>query len=262
MGTDNYTKEEREFYESIMQEIRSHQDFGKRNPVDIGIECGYSEDDVMGMIYMCQDIVGEKQTQQEPIPKRENWELEGIIPFEDFVEINFPSSYKSHNYDIDSKWSRTCSDIGIISPIGIGMALDYAEKMKQSSLEELGVSRKGVYEFKVKSGFKDMVQWMSMYSIVAAKIFEGKEIPMAPFLEKEIKAIESLIKLEIETGEFAPLDKIVIDANGWDISKVTNIEAQANEQTEQKQSIADSVSKIWDMTKSISDSISKLSRLY
>lgn len=259
MGTDNYTKEEREFYESILQEIRSHQDFGKRNPVDIGIECGYSEDDVMGMIYMCQDIVGDKQTQQEPVPVRENWELEGIIPFKDFIKIKFPKSYRSDNDIVNSRLTDVWWCIGLRSPF-IGAALEISEKMKGSSLKDLDIGY--VYAKKIKYGFEDITKWMSMYGVVAAKIFEGRAIPMSPFLEKEIESIESLIKLEIETGEFAPLDKMVIEANGWDISKVTNIKVQANEQTEQKQSIDDSASKILDMTKSMSSLISKLCRLY
>lgn len=34
----------------MMRKICSHKDFGKRNPVDIGIECGYSEGDVLEML--------------------------------------------------------------------------------------------------------------------------------------------------------------------------------------------------------------------
>lgn len=57
MVVDNYTKEQKEFYQNMMEEIGSHEDFGKRNPVDIGIDCGYSEDDIMKMIQMCQNRV-------------------------------------------------------------------------------------------------------------------------------------------------------------------------------------------------------------
>ena len=35
----------------MMRKICSHKDFGKRNPVDIGIECGYSEDEVLQMLH-------------------------------------------------------------------------------------------------------------------------------------------------------------------------------------------------------------------
>jgi hypothetical protein len=53
----NYTKEQKEFYQNMMEEIGNHEDFGKRNPVDIGIDCGYSEEDVTEMIQMCQSEV-------------------------------------------------------------------------------------------------------------------------------------------------------------------------------------------------------------
>ena len=46
-------KNEGKYYE-MMEEISHHKDFGKRNPVDIGIECGYSEDDIMCMIQMLE----------------------------------------------------------------------------------------------------------------------------------------------------------------------------------------------------------------
>ncbi len=34
----------------MLQKICAHKDFGKRNPVDIGIDCGYSEDEVLRML--------------------------------------------------------------------------------------------------------------------------------------------------------------------------------------------------------------------
>lgn len=42
-----YTKEK---YDQMIKEISEHKDFGTRNPVDIGIECGYPEEDVIAMI--------------------------------------------------------------------------------------------------------------------------------------------------------------------------------------------------------------------
>ena len=33
--------------EQMMRAITEHKDFGKRNPVDIGIECGYSEKELL-----------------------------------------------------------------------------------------------------------------------------------------------------------------------------------------------------------------------
>ena len=38
-------------YKERMRKICTHKDFGKRNPVDIGIECGYSEDEVLQMLH-------------------------------------------------------------------------------------------------------------------------------------------------------------------------------------------------------------------
>ena len=37
---------EKEKYDQMVKEISEHKDFGKRNPVDIGMECGYPEEDV------------------------------------------------------------------------------------------------------------------------------------------------------------------------------------------------------------------------
>lgn len=51
---DNYEKQkgtvDEKYYQDMMREISNHKDFGKRNPVDIGIECGYSEDEVLQML--------------------------------------------------------------------------------------------------------------------------------------------------------------------------------------------------------------------
>ena len=38
------------FYNEMMKTICTHKDSGKRNPVDIGVECGYSEEEVLEMI--------------------------------------------------------------------------------------------------------------------------------------------------------------------------------------------------------------------
>lgn len=78
MGTDNYTKEEKNFYQNMMEEIRRHQDFGKRNPVDIGIDCGYSEDDVMEMIYMCQGAVKEENKTAVKSKKKVFEKIKGV----------------------------------------------------------------------------------------------------------------------------------------------------------------------------------------
>ena len=38
------------FYDEMMKTICTHKDFGKRNPVDIGVECGYLEEEVMKLL--------------------------------------------------------------------------------------------------------------------------------------------------------------------------------------------------------------------
>lgn len=222
MGTDNYTKEEREFYESILQEIRSHQDFGKRNPVDIGIECGYSEDDVMGMIYMCQDIVGEKQTQQEPIPTRENWDLEGIIPFEDFVKTTFPKTL-DFDHDIYMLLTDACRINGILV-LPMQTALRYAKKMKRKSLKKLTDDNRLIINTAIK-GFENLTKWMSLYAMVASTVFDSADIPI-PISKEGKKAIMKLIKAERNTGKFHPIDMLVIKENGWDIDKQCNTDRE------------------------------------
>ncbi len=49
-----YTNEKQNDYQAMLKAISAHKDFGKRNPVDIGIECGYTKEDVLDMIQMIQ----------------------------------------------------------------------------------------------------------------------------------------------------------------------------------------------------------------
>lgn len=37
-------------YETMVKKIMDHADYGERNPVDIGVDCGYSEEELMGMV--------------------------------------------------------------------------------------------------------------------------------------------------------------------------------------------------------------------
>lgn len=55
-----YTEEKKQYYMSIIKTISEHEDFGKRNPVDIGIDCGYTEEDVLGMIEMLRAMQEEE----------------------------------------------------------------------------------------------------------------------------------------------------------------------------------------------------------
>ena len=45
------------FYNEMMKTICTHKDSGKRNPVDIGVECGYSEEEVMKLLYLVSAVV-------------------------------------------------------------------------------------------------------------------------------------------------------------------------------------------------------------
>lgn len=47
--------------EQMMRAITEHKDFGKRNPIDIGIECGYTEKEILDMI---QKISGEQDIEK------------------------------------------------------------------------------------------------------------------------------------------------------------------------------------------------------
>ena len=53
------------YYARMMNEISKHKDFGKRNPVDIGIECGYSEEDVLEMLKMLSEKMDKEETKRE-----------------------------------------------------------------------------------------------------------------------------------------------------------------------------------------------------
>lgn len=56
---------EKEKYDQMIKEISEHKDFGKRNPVDIGMECGYPEEDVLEMLKMLSEKVDKKETKRE-----------------------------------------------------------------------------------------------------------------------------------------------------------------------------------------------------
>ena len=56
---------EKEKYDQMIKEISEHKDFGKRNPVDIGIECGYSEEDIMEMLRALSEQPDSNETTQK-----------------------------------------------------------------------------------------------------------------------------------------------------------------------------------------------------
>ena len=58
---ENYSEEKIAYYFGILQTITNHKDFNKCNPIDIGIECGYSEEDVQRAIHMLQNIKNQQK---------------------------------------------------------------------------------------------------------------------------------------------------------------------------------------------------------
>ena len=54
-ASEKYTEEQKKYYMTMFEKISAHKDFGKRNPVDIGIERGYTEAEVLGMIQMLKE---------------------------------------------------------------------------------------------------------------------------------------------------------------------------------------------------------------
>ena len=78
MGT-GYQEDKKEHYEKIMSEITGHPDFGKKNPVDIGIDCGYSEETVMEMIQFLYDFKDQPKTGVRNRDDRENFGIRYCI---------------------------------------------------------------------------------------------------------------------------------------------------------------------------------------
>ena len=48
-------------YKEILQAISFHKDFGKRNPIDIGIELGYSQQEVEEMIQIISEEIHKEE---------------------------------------------------------------------------------------------------------------------------------------------------------------------------------------------------------
>ena len=74
--------------EQMMRAITEHKDFGKRNPVDIGIECGYTEKEILDMI---QKISGEQD-----IEKNKNDEKTERTKYYFLIEGKFGEEKKHH----------------------------------------------------------------------------------------------------------------------------------------------------------------------
>ena len=46
----------KELYQKIIEDIFKHKDYGKKNPIDLGIECGYSQQDIFAALNMPHNI--------------------------------------------------------------------------------------------------------------------------------------------------------------------------------------------------------------
>lgn len=92
-------------YRKIINEICNHKDFGKRNPVDIGIECGYSEKDVLKAIKTLSDKLYSKADSVKQgglyyflVRKKENAYI--ILLNTNSWKITFISQVEEYNQDI------------------------------------------------------------------------------------------------------------------------------------------------------------------
>lgn len=116
-------------YEKIMQDISQHKDFGKRNPVDIGIELGYSSENIEKMIEQLsissdsEDIEDANTVEIENKEKQESHGLNidtkiylspvttyFVSNASDYFEEIAGESYKSHRKckEVIEKYVRKC----------------------------------------------------------------------------------------------------------------------------------------------------------
>lgn len=64
-----------EYYNEILTAISEHKDFGKRNPIDIGVELGYPEEDIMEMIRR----ISEASEEEKPGENSNNNEIYFVV---------------------------------------------------------------------------------------------------------------------------------------------------------------------------------------
>lgn len=148
---------------------------------------------------------------------RENWELEGIIPYEDFIKMNFPESTHCDNTEIENLMLDTCEFLGI-DLSNFGNALRVSNKLKTKTLDKIvdDELKKG----HITLGFRDIVRWIYCYAIVYKDISSGKSVDdiIEGHLMLPVFALSNmmrLIKLEQDLKCFHPLDKMIVDMNDW-----------------------------------------------
>ena len=66
----NYEEKVRERFEDMLLEIASDKSFGKRNPIDIGIDLGYSEQEVQSMLEFIQEEIERNSSSEETIDSK------------------------------------------------------------------------------------------------------------------------------------------------------------------------------------------------
>lgn len=90
-------EEKKQYYMNMMKAISEHKDFGKRNPVDIGIDCGFTETEVLELIEMLQEgLITESDQEVEADKQREKYYF---LIQDNIVSVNI----KSWNVELAKK---------------------------------------------------------------------------------------------------------------------------------------------------------------
>ena len=175
MGT-GYQEDKKEHYEKIMSEITGHPDFGKKNPVDIGIDCGYSEETVMEMIQFLYDFKDQPKTGVRNRDDREKYyflmqrEIGGILEY-DIVSVNI------NTWEVEPIKKAKYSNLFQLK----GNIYAHVDNMydKYVIWENLENGKKG--KFRADSAIEDV---LIMEDGIAA--MTGKSIIMFPFQGEQI----------------------------------------------------------------------------
>lgn len=68
-----YTVERENYFRDILNEIAYQEAFGKRNPVDVGMDCGYSEEDIIELLQWLWINEGKGREVRKDLGKPEPW---------------------------------------------------------------------------------------------------------------------------------------------------------------------------------------------
>ena len=115
-----------EYYNEILTAISEHKDFGKRNPIDIGIELGYPEEDIMEMIRGISEEEIEEDIDEDSKPNKyflvsddrfgtyilslniKNWNIQKVQELEKYDEVK--GMFDIHGNLLVWQDKRTASD--------------------------------------------------------------------------------------------------------------------------------------------------------